>query len=216
VLELGCGTGTVLVALAQVATARGAPLERVVGVDGSEGMLRIAAQRAPALEWLLGDMRELPVAGPFDFAFCCFNTLQHLADEEELRTTFAGVAERLADDGIFAFDLYQPNLDYLRRQQRDRMAREIVAPDGRTLQIRENTTYHESAGQLEIDWRLIDVADPSITIAATRYRLRQFPADAVERAIAGSGLRMVSRHGDFLGTPLDAGSKKQVVVCAKA
>ncbi|MGK5681762.1 class I SAM-dependent methyltransferase [Actinoplanes sp. URMC 104] len=54
VLDLGCGTG---VPTAQLLTEAD---HRVVGVDISEGMLRLAREQVPAAEFVHADVKELP------------------------------------------------------------------------------------------------------------------------------------------------------------
>jgi trans-aconitate methyltransferase len=55
VLDLGCGPGQVAAYLA----AQGVP---VVGVDLSPGMVAMAQQRHPHLDFQVGDMRDLALA----------------------------------------------------------------------------------------------------------------------------------------------------------
>ena len=62
ILDLGCGTGELAAAIA----ARGA---RVVGLDSSAEMIAVARERAPALEWLVGDGEALAFDGAFDAVF---------------------------------------------------------------------------------------------------------------------------------------------------
>lgn len=55
VLDAGCGTGRVAIELAR----RGLD---VVGVDADPGMLAAARDKAPDLEWVLGDLARLDLA----------------------------------------------------------------------------------------------------------------------------------------------------------
>ena len=128
-LELGCGTGTIGVALAQ-RMPYGA---RVAGVDESAGMLAVADRRAPAYQWVQGDMRCPPVEGPFDLVLCCFNTLQLLPTDDDLLLALQSARALLADDGRFAFDVYLPNVAYLKVPQHDRLARAVRDAEGRRL-----------------------------------------------------------------------------------
>src|SRR5438128_7960966 len=75
VLELGCGTGRIVAALAEAGF-------QVVGVDSSQGMLDVCAMRAEA-SWPAGrvnlaraDMRDLEgvPGGPFNLALCALNS----------------------------------------------------------------------------------------------------------------------------------------------
>jgi SAM-dependent methyltransferase len=217
IVELGCGTGTLLAAVADRAAAeRGTPA-RVIGLDLSQGMLAVARRRFPALEFVHGDLRAPGIAGRHDLVFSGFNTLQHLPTTGDLVAALAAARALLADGGRFAFDVYQPNLDWLRSRAPDRMARALHDAAGRALQIREDAAYDEGTRILALDWRLVDAAAPDgPPIAATRYRLRQYFADEVEAAIAQAGLRIVERFGDFDRSPFGPSSRKQVVVCAAA
>jgi len=62
ILDLGCGTGELTAAIA----GHGA---RVVGLDASAEMIAVARERAPALEWMVGDGEALAFGGAFDAVF---------------------------------------------------------------------------------------------------------------------------------------------------
>ena len=62
VLDACCGTGDLAIAAARIGG-------RVTGLDFSERMLERARRKAPELEWVRGDLLELPFeAGSFDAA----------------------------------------------------------------------------------------------------------------------------------------------------
>jgi SAM-dependent methyltransferase len=63
VLDVACGTGV----LARYVAQRVGPGGRVVGLDPNAGMLTVAREHAPALEWRLGMAESLPFRdGSFD------------------------------------------------------------------------------------------------------------------------------------------------------
>src|ERR1700704_5093944 len=110
-LEFGCGTGVITTALAQCMARHhdGYAGLRVVGLDESAEMLRIARDRDRRIEWVLGDFRLPPVGGEYDLVICCFNVLQMMLDEQDVSAVFRAARGHLKHDGSFAFDLYQPN-----------------------------------------------------------------------------------------------------------
>ena len=76
-LDVGCGTGPVLRALA---SAR--PDLRLTGTDVSVDMLHQAAKAAPGAELLRADIRHLPYDQEFDVVGA-FDTLEHIPDHAE-------------------------------------------------------------------------------------------------------------------------------------
>ncbi len=78
VLDAGCGTGRVAVALAEL----GHP---VVGVDADLAMVRVAAEAAPRIPFWLSDLADLDVpqaviGGGFDAAVMAGNVVPYLAE----------------------------------------------------------------------------------------------------------------------------------------
>jgi SAM-dependent methyltransferase len=219
ILELGCGTGTMVSALAQQMAQRNgnAASLRIVGVDGSAGMLRVARSRDAGVEWVFGDIRSPPVQGSFDLAFCCYNTLQHLLDDEDLVQAFRSVRGLIQPDGVFAFDIYQPNVAYLSAPQTNRMARSIIDRTGRYLEIREDHVYDPDTQLATFCWRLVERDKPGEPpLARTRYRFRQyFPAD-LDRLLSSAGLFVHERYGDFDRSPFSKDSKKQILICGQS
>lgn len=89
VLDAGCGTGRVAIALADL----GHP---VLGVDADLSMLRVAAEHAPGIPFWLSDLASLDVpqaaiAGGFDAVVMAGNVVPYLAEG-----TLGDVASQLA------------------------------------------------------------------------------------------------------------------------
>lgn len=213
-IDLGCGSGVITAALANLLSATPHPIPlRIVGIDGSIGLLKEAAQLPVAIEWLHQDLRHLAVAGTFDLAICCYNTLQHV-DRESLVQVFTHVRRLLCEGARFCFDLYQPNPEYLKFPQRNRMARRIARPAASDLEIRECTDFDEKSSLLTIRWKLIDVARPEDPpLATTVIRMWQHEIYLVENSLRKAGFRIQERYGDLARSLFSASSKKQVYLC---
>ncbi len=97
VLELGCGTGSIL--------ARLAPGPTLVGLDRSPEMLAIAASKVPGARLIEGDMASFSLGERFDVVVCVFDSLNHLVEFEQWRSMFACVHRHLHDGGLFCFDV---------------------------------------------------------------------------------------------------------------
>ncbi len=97
ILELGCGTGSILAQL----TA----FPALTGLDRSPEMLAVASQKVPSARLLQGDIREFWLGERFDVVVCVFDTLNHLLSFEEWRSMFEAVYDHLVEDGLFIFDV---------------------------------------------------------------------------------------------------------------
>ena len=214
VLELGCGTGTLLLGMAE---APGAQPQDWVGLDESEGMLAAARRRAPHLRWCRGDMRDPPLPGPFDLVVCCFHTLQLVTEPAEVQAMFRRVRALLAPDGRWAFDVYRPNLPYLRAQHPSRVVRRFQGEDGRAMKVVERSLWDEARWTLTTCWDLHPEAagEDAEPERAMRVPMRQYLAADLERWLSQAGLRVRSRHGGYDGRPLDDTAPKQVFVCGR-
>jgi len=218
ILELACGTGTIALALAQRLVECGGKWEqsRVVGVDESAEMLRLARSKDARPEWILGDMRSMPVEGAFDLVICCYNTVQSLLTDNDLADFFCSVRSIINPDGVFAFDIVQPDLQYLGEPHWDHPVCTITDGRGRRLEDRRDHCYDPASRILAIEHRLIEVGKEAAgPVARVSHEYRQYVAAEIDRALAVAGFVVRRRCGDFGGAPLDAASKKQIFVAVR-
>jgi SAM-dependent methyltransferase len=96
-LELGCGTGSILARLETTAT--------LTGLDRSPEMLAIAAAKVPGAQLLEGDMADFDLGRRFDVVACVFDSINHLLDVASWASLLECVHRHLADDGLFVFDV---------------------------------------------------------------------------------------------------------------
>jgi SAM-dependent methyltransferase len=109
-LELACGTGSVLKQLE--------PFYEVAGVDLSEAMLAVAADKVPSARLVHQDMTRLELGETFDVVLCAFDSINHLLRFEEWQELFRRARAHLNERGIFVFDINTEwQLEVFRRQQ---------------------------------------------------------------------------------------------------
>jgi SAM-dependent methyltransferase len=215
-LELASGTGLIVSALTDKLASQLGNLDRtrIVGIDESPEMLRIARARDQRVTWMKGDIREPIVSGPFDLVICCYNTLQQMLRDADLLQVFRVVQGLLSNKGIFAFDIYQPNPAYLSSPAKNRLVRSVPNGPGRYLEIREDTAFDPRARLLTIDWRLMEQDAPSSApLAQIQYIFRQYTSVEINRLLTSAGLSPCARYGDLNRSPFTPTSKKQVMIC---
>ena len=112
VLELACGTGQLTIPIAWL----GLP---TVGLDQSRAMLNVAKKRASAasasVAFVQGDMRDFALGRNFDLIFVARNSLLHLLSTTDLLAALTAVRRHLTPDGVFAFDIFNPDVGRLAR-----------------------------------------------------------------------------------------------------
>lgn len=102
VCECACGTGSITIELAK----RG---YSVIGVDISQEMLEIAAEKArkagQAIRFVCRDMCALQLPKPVDALLCTCDGVNYLTSEKRVRAFFETAYRQLRHGGVFAFDI---------------------------------------------------------------------------------------------------------------
>ena len=112
VLELGCGTGRVSLAMASAGA-------EVVGVDISPRMLETARRKADALgvaprcRFQHGDMGTVSLDQQFSLVVMPFRSFQSMLTVADQRQVLANVRVHLAPGGMLALDMFAPDLSML-------------------------------------------------------------------------------------------------------
>lgn len=97
VLELGCGTGSILKCL-QAAYD-------VSGLDISGKMLSIARKKVPRSKLFQQNMVDFRINDRFDVILCVFDSMNHVRRFSDWKKVFATVRRHLLPGGCFIFDI---------------------------------------------------------------------------------------------------------------
>ncbi len=104
VLELACGTGSILKLLEKK--------YQVFGLDLSSGMLSLAKKKVKSGKFFHQDMTKFTINEKFDVILCVFDSINHLLKFSQWQQVFSKVDQQLTEDGIFIFDMnMQKKLD---------------------------------------------------------------------------------------------------------
>jgi SAM-dependent methyltransferase len=102
ILELGCGSGR----LTRLLTSAG---HHVTGIDLSPSMLQTAQRRAPDCRLICMDMRKLAFRTTFAAIIIPYNTLNLLADNDDVFRCLEGCRDHLQASGQLLIQLYTPS-----------------------------------------------------------------------------------------------------------
>jgi SAM-dependent methyltransferase len=211
-LELGCGTGRVLVPCAAVTGA-------ATGVDLSPSMLERAAAAAAAaglgdrLTLCRGDMRTIRLERHFPLVTIPFRSLFHLNGDDDWLAALATVRAHLAPGGRFAGDVFVPDPGLMAGGQDHRFAGELRHPDtGRRVALWEDTSF-DPVAQVAHRRRVTEVLDEDGLVLERRHRLLdihfRYPNEVL-RLLEAAGFTVDQVFGGFDGRPLDSAAEELV------
>ena len=220
ILELGCGTGRVLLPIAQAGAT-------IVGLDDSEQMLarcraKIAAEPAAVQARITlhqGDMRDFDLGATYPLVIAPFRVMQHLTTIEDQVRALAAIARHLARGGRFVFDVFNP--DFAALAAADGVEREDTPehrlPDGgtlrRTARVKRVRTV-DQISEIELIYYVSGKPGASVERFVDAFEMRWYLRAELEHLLARAGFRIVAMYGDFARSPLTNGSPEQVV-CAE-
>lgn len=209
VLELACGTGQLTIPVAML----GLP---VVGLDQSHPMLNVARQRASAahasVAFVQGDMRDFALRRDFNLIFVARNSLLHLLSPTDLLAALTSVTRHLAPDGLFAFDIFNPNPQLLARPRGQRFpVMEATTATFGPLSVEATNDYDPTTQVNRGTWFISAPDKPDKWIVP--MVLKSISPDDLPMLLSAAGLELASRFGELNRAPFGPGSRVQVCLC---
>jgi SAM-dependent methyltransferase len=197
ILELGCGTGRVLIPLARAGFA-------VMGLDNDAEMLAcLAEQRAAAglsseqAPVLQADMADFSLEQRFQLIILPCNTLSTLSAEQRA-TTLACAVKHLRRGGIFAASLPNPVIFHeLPRRGAEELEDTLIHPQsGNPVQVL--SSWERTRTHFTVTWHYDTLLpDGNVQRATMKARHSLAPAEDYVRALDAAGFEIQAIYGDF-------------------
>jgi SAM-dependent methyltransferase len=209
VLEIGCGTGRVLLPIAEAGVA-------CAGIDSSQAMLDVLRSKSGAERVRLVRARMQDFAllgGRFALIYSAFRAFQHLYTIEDQLHCLANVRAHLVPGGSFAFDVFNPKLDVVAVDVQA-ATEDLRFEDAGDEMVRSVAQTRDRVSQLiHLDMRYERRrAESVVSIEHARFRLRWFTRFELQHLMARAGFTHVAVYGDFDRSPVRADSPALVVV----
>jgi SAM-dependent methyltransferase len=216
VLEIGCGTGRVLLPIAREGI-------EIHGVDNSGPMLGILkeslARENPEVRNKVtlhsGDMRELRLNRKFPLVIIPFRPMQHMFTVADQLRALTSVASHVAEGGILAFDVFYPKFEVLPLGiGEERLEAEWPSPSDPATVIRRcyrkdavdkiNQTYNLTF--IFRGYRNGQLAFEETDVLKMSY----YTYPHLQALFLLAGLAPVAEYGSFDKTPLDNSSSEMI------
>jgi ubiquinone/menaquinone biosynthesis C-methylase UbiE len=203
VLDVACGWGRHAVSLARAGC-------QVTALDLSDTLLARGRKRAAAagveVEFVQGDMREIPWQGRFDAVLSLYSSLGYFLDDDQDLRVLRGARQALAPGGAFV----------LESMHRDHIVGDYAArdwwetDDGRTVWVEREFDAVEGVSR---EWTRWSKGGES---GEKYHELRIRSATEWEQLLRRAGLTPVEWYGDWELAPFIHSSEDLIVVCQVA
>jgi len=224
VLELACGTGRVLIPVAQAGV-------RVYGLDASPTMMEVCRRKVAGLPeevrarvtLVEADMRDFAFDERFGLIYCPFRAFLHLMTTEDQIAALRNIHAHLRDGGRFALNFFNPDPAYIaeaagRGRGLAKIGREFIHPQSGNKVIEWFTLGHDPVEQRIQIYFIHDEVDTSGQLVKRTYkpmRLRWIYRYEFEHLLARCGFELEALYGGFDRRPFTGVHQELVWVARK-
>jgi SAM-dependent methyltransferase len=222
VLEIGCGTGRVLIPTAKAG-------KDILGLDASPWMLSVCSKKLAdepnavqrkILGLHQGDMRDFELGLKFNIITMPFRPFQYLISFEDQRACLANIHNHLSPGGRFAFDVMNPSLVYLMNDQYFKEFNEepeIVLNDGRKVKRRFRIAERDLTNQFLHAEKIYYVTYPDGRVERLVYSFpyRYLFRFEVEHLLARCGFSIEAIYSDYDKSPFGEKYPGELIVIAR-
>jgi SAM-dependent methyltransferase len=220
VLEIGCGTGRVLIPTAR----RGF---EIVGLDLSRRMLDICREKlrdepddvSSRVELVHGDMRDFDLGRSFALVTAPFRPFQHLVTVDDQIRCLHAVRRHIADGGLLVLDIFDPHLPMLIQDSGEEFGDEpeTVLPDGRRVVRKHRIVKRDTVSQVS-DCEIIYYvthADGRTERLVHGFQMRHIFRFEAEHLLARCGFETESLYGGYDGSPVGSKTPGELIFVAR-
>lgn len=219
-LELGCGTGRILIPTAAAGC-------QIWGLERSPHMLAKCREKLnhqppevqARVRLVQGDMVDFDLGETFGLLTAPFRSFQHLLSVEEQLRCLGSAHHHLLPGGRLILDVFQVDLRFMKVSEEEREDfPETELPDGRRLRRTFRTTavhWAEQYNHIELIYYVAHV-DGRRQRVVQALPLRYFFRYELEHLLARGGFRVLERFGNYDRSPLRDDSPEMIFVAEKA
>ena len=222
VLEIGCGTGRVLLPIARHGI-------EIHGVDNSSAMLRILkshladepheVRKKVHLHW--GDMRSFRLKKKFPLVILPFRPLQHMFTLKDQLSAFKTAAFHLDRRGTLAFDVFYSKFDAITSGIGEEVKELQWAEGGEPARVVRRFFRKDSVDKIHQKFSFTFIfrtyeGETLIREESEPFALSYYTYPHLQALFQLAGLEIVKQYGSFARTPLDNSSEQMIFLLRRA
>lgn len=218
VLEIGCGTGRVLLATAQEEI-------EIHGLDNSAPMLAalkekishegVSVQQRITLH--AGDMRTFRLNRTFPLVTIPFRPMQHMFTVEDQVAALKSAAAHVSDDGLLAFDVFYPRFERLPQGIGEEILEAEWSPPSAPDTVIRRFYRKDSYDKINQSYSLTFFfrtyrGGKLVTEESEGLKMSYYTYPHLLGLFLLAGLEIFAEYGSFARTPLDNTAEEMIFV----
>ncbi len=205
VLELGCGTGRILIPIAQEGI-------EITGLDQSPEMLarartkilKLDEETRKRVELVQGDMRSFSFKKQFNLIIIPYRAFLHLLTSEDQIMALTCIRNHMKDDGKLILNIFDPNLEMIAAHSghlgsASKKMQECIHPDtGSRVIVWENRKYHPEPQIVDVNF-IFEELDKTGKVISKHYifmNLRYIFRYEMQYLLELCGFKIETLYGD--------------------
>jgi len=221
VLELGAGTGRILMPVARAGTT-------VTGMDDAEAALARCRAKLETesrdlqkrVTLVQGDLRDFALGKTFALITAPFRVFQHLMTVADQMAALGAIERHLAPGGRLILDFFNPNYSILSQDatgEEQGHEPEFTMPDGRRVvrcfRVLDRDRSTQSM-RLEFVYHVVET-DGTKRRIAEGFDMRWFHRYEIDHLLARCGFVTETIYGDFDRRPFDNKHPAEMIILAR-
>ena len=224
VLEIGSGTGRILIPVAEAGV-------EIVGLDRAPSMLAVAWEKVARLppdvqkriQLVEGDMRDFDLGRQFTLVMIPYRAFLHLLTVEDPKRTLRRVRDHLVAGGRLVLNVFDPSLETIVAHRGSlgsalKVDSEFVHPEtGRRVLVWDTREYATEDQTLR-QYFVFEELDEAGNVVAKRFNplvLRYLFRYEMQHLLELAGFAVETLYGDFARGPFRSGGE-QVWIASRA
>lgn len=215
ILDVGCGTGRVLLHMAQEGHS-------VHGVDDSAQMLAVLARKLDAFPHLRtfvtyaqADILTYEAPQPYALILLSYNALMHFHDQDRQIALLNNLRRMVDEDGLLVIDL--PNAgETFATQDTDAILldRSFIDPEtGHLVMLQSHSYLDRTTQRLRVQWIYDEIGeDGTVKRLVVPHILRYYFQPEIALLLQVTGWEVEAVYGDVDESPYEDGCPRMVVL----